>query len=117
MSHFGRNIPNLAKFLRLKFRKCIRIITKSCCCDSVTCLSPLKGIEWKVLSSGHARKKLFHDLRLRFINVSSLANHQNLRLLKRFDMVIDTKTQQNTICLNPLLRLSSSPLKCINFNN
>ena len=28
-------------------------------------------------------------------------------------MFIDSKTQQNTICLNPLLRLTSSPLNWI----
>ena len=44
---------------------------------------------------------------------SSLANHQNLRLLKRFDMSIDIKTQQNALCLNSLLRWSSSQLNCI----
>ena len=33
------------------------------------------------------------------ININNLANHQNLRLLKRFDLFIDIKTQQNTICL------------------
>ena len=27
MSHFGRNIPNLAKFTELKFRKSFRFIT------------------------------------------------------------------------------------------
>ena len=37
---------------------------------------------------------------------------QNLRLLKRFNMSIDIKTQQNTICLIPISRLSSSPLNC-----
>ena len=45
--------------------------------------------------------------------INSLANHQNLKLLKRFDMFIDIKTQQNTICLNLLLRLSSAPLNRI----
>ena len=33
------------------------------------------------------------------VNINNLANHQNLRLLKRFDLFIDIKTQQNTICL------------------
>ena len=40
MSHFGRNIPNLAKFFRLKLKNYTRFITKRCCSDSVTCLSP-----------------------------------------------------------------------------
>ena len=62
--------------------------------------------------SEHTRKKLFHDLWRQF-NISSLANHQNLCLLKRFDVSYDIKTQQNTNYLNSLLRLSFSPLICI----
>ena len=49
-------------------------------------------------------------------NISSLAYHQNLRLLERFDMSIDIEMQQNKICLNPLLKLSLSPLDCIQKN-
>ena len=41
---------------------------------------------------------------------NSLGNHQNLRFLKRSDMSIDIKMQENTIGLNPLLKLSSSLL-------
>ena len=44
MSHLGRNISNLAKFFRLKFRKCTRFIR--CYCDSVTCFSlPIRRLE------------------------------------------------------------------------
>ena len=45
-------------------------------------------------------KKLFHDLRLQFIRISILPNHQNLRLLKRFDMSIATKYTAKVVFLS-----------------
>ena len=56
------------------------------------------------------KKEIIRRSKATIYQYNSLANHQNLRLLKRSDMSIDIKIQENTIGLNPLLKLSSSLL-------
>ena len=102
MSHSGWNIRNL------EFRKCTRFITKSCSCDSVIGLiPPMRYIMKNIILRAHKEEIVSQSL------AKNSKNHQTLRLLKRFDMSIDIKTQHNTMCLNSLLRLSSPPLNYI----
>ena len=56
------------------------------------------------------KKEIIRRSKATIYQYNSLANHQNLRLLKRSDMSIDIKIQENTVGLNPLLKLSSSLL-------
>ena len=56
------------------------------------------------------KKEIIPRSKATIYQYNGLANHQNLRLLKRSDMSIDIKIQENTIGLNPLLKLSSSLL-------
>ena len=51
------------------------------------------------------KKEIIPRSKATIYQYNGLANHQNLRLLKRSDMSIDIKMQENTIGLNPLLKL------------
>lgn len=102
MSHSRWNVRNL------EFRKCTRFITTSCCCDSVIGLiPPIRYIMKNIILKAHKEEIAPQSLAI------NSKNHQNLRLLKRFHMSINIKTQYNTMCLNSLLRLSSPPLTYI----
>ena len=102
MSHSRWNARNL------EFRKCTRFITKSCCCDSVIgFIPPIRYIMKNIILKAQKEEIVPQSLPI------NSKNHQNLRLLKRFDMSIDIKTQHNTMYLNSLLRLSSPPLTYI----
>ena len=105
MSYFGENIPNRANFFSLKFRKCTKFIIESCCRDSATSIRPPIRYRIENMFTAH-KEKIISQSSATIYHYNRVATHQNLRFLKRFDMFIDIKTQQNTICLNPLFQFS-----------
>ena len=81
---FGRNVPNLDKPFTWKFRKSTIFKTKSCC-DSVTCLSSPISYRMENIFRAH-KEEIIPQSSATIYQLSSLANHQNFKLLKRFDV-------------------------------